>query len=200
MLYPSPQTRLYLFFNSHVRSPVSASAFPNPPPLPFLSPFLSAFFPNMPSVALKLLFLVTQHPKEIRAEWPYYQSWTLHRSIHDLKCDVQVLCWLDSSLTTQVLAIFDVFSFLWCNNYDEHGSEFLNFLGTHLYPAQKIYPKLRVVNNNEVILNTTDKSYLLELQRAGFAVPETTYVSTFMLSTFPTPSKFRDLSLKLFHI
>ena len=124
-----------------------------------------------------ILFLTTQNPADIKAEWPYYQNWTLPRAIAEHGATVSIRCWKDQSLDTSALAKFDVITFLWCNNYHSHAPEFISFLKDILTPVKKLNPNVRIVNDAAVILWNLDKEiYLTELEKEGFLVPETVFI------------------------
>jgi glutathione synthase/RimK-type ligase-like ATP-grasp enzyme len=126
------------------------------------------------NTAPSILFLTTADPATIRAEWPYYQNWTLP-SVLKSRGDVQVhiRCWRDDSLTPEVLAGYDNITFLWCNNYHEHPVAFPAFLLERLNPARHLSSTMRVVNNSDVVLWNTDKTYLQDVKKAGFLIPDT---------------------------
>jgi hypothetical protein len=132
----------------------------------------------------RVLLLSTLPPKEIKAEWPYYQNWTLPQALRERGALVSCKCWRDDSVTTKELASYDVITFLWCNNYHLYPIEFPRFIRNKLLPAQELRPSLRVANDSHVILWNTDKAYLDDLLFAGFAVPKTEFVRD--LSVFPT--------------
>ncbi|KAG7005202.1 hypothetical protein G7Y79_00021g050690 [Physcia stellaris] len=124
----------------------------------------------------RILFLVTQDPKSIRPEWPYYQNWMLPSIVKDRGGDVDILCWRDPSMNGYTVSQYDVVSFLWCNNYHNHPIEFPNFLRNTLIPAQKLKPDIHIMNDPEVALWNTDKHYLLGLAKAGFGIPQTAFL------------------------
>lgn len=124
-------------------------------------------------MAPKILLLTTIPPNQINAAWPYYQNWTLPQALRTRGASVSLRCWRDPSLTSTELASYDTITFLWCNNYHLHPTEFPAFLRERLLPAQTLHPNLRVANDGKVILWNTDKSYLTSLSAAGFLVPET---------------------------
>jgi len=120
-----------------------------------------------------ILLLTTQSPSEIRAEWPYYQNWTLPGTLRERGAKVSIKCWRDEALDAQALARYDIICFLWCNNYHEHPIEFPAFIEQRLLPAQKLRPTLRILNDANLVLWNTDKAhYLVDLERAGFLIPK----------------------------
>ena len=122
----------------------------------------------------RVLFLTTANPAEIKAEWPYYQNWTLPKVIEEHRADVSVRSWQEPGLDSHALAKYDVITFLWCNDYHKHGPEFCAFVRNSLIPAQEHNPTLRIANDSQVILWNLDKqTYLPELQNAGFLIPAT---------------------------
>jgi len=129
-------------------------------------------------MATKVLILTTQPPHEIRAEWPYYQNWTLPQRLEERGALVTKQSWRDPNLTADSLASFHVVTFLWANNYHMHAIPFTTFLQDVILPAQTRYPHLRVVNDGNLILWNVDKqAYLQDLAKAGFQVPETAFVN-----------------------
>jgi glutathione synthase/RimK-type ligase-like ATP-grasp enzyme len=124
----------------------------------------------------KILFLTTQPPDEIRAEWPY-QNWSIPEKMKERGAIVSIKSWRDETLDSRYLAAYDVITFLWCNDYHLHPLEFPDFIKKMLQPAQLLSPAMRIVNDSSVILWNTDKAfYLGDLQDAGFLVPKTEYV------------------------
>lgn len=132
---------------------------------------------KMISKQIRLLFLSTQDPKTIKAEWPFYQNWTLPKRMTELGVAVEMLCWRDSSVTIEQLMSFDKICFLWCNTYHEYGIEFEKFLKEKLRPAKEQAHDLEVLNDVDFILWNTDKAiYLPELEKMGFLLPRTAHV------------------------
>jgi glutathione synthase/RimK-type ligase-like ATP-grasp enzyme len=123
-----------------------------------------------------VLLLTTVPPENIKAEWPYYQNWTLPQALRERGASVSIKCWRDDGLTIGDLASYHVITFLWCNNYHLHPIEFPDFVRCKLLPAQKLQPSMRVANDPHIILWNTDKEYLDDLKSAGFAVPKTEFV------------------------
>lgn len=134
-----------------------------------------------------ILFLTTADPATIRAEWPYYQNWTLPTALKSrANAQVHIRCWRDDSLTSEVLAGYDNITFLWCNNYHEHPVAFLAFLHERLCPVVADFSsssprssrsmQTRVVNNANVVLWNTDKTYLQDVREAGFLIPDTEFL------------------------
>lgn len=125
----------------------------------------------------KVLFLTTQDPSTIVAEWPYYQNWTLPQAIEDTGAGVTKLCWQDPATTSKKLATYDIISLLWCNNYHAYANAFIAFVRDVLVPATEMSPRLRVVNHAGIILWNVDKEiYLPDLSKHGFVVPNTAFV------------------------
>lgn len=125
----------------------------------------------------RVLILTTQPPHEIRAEWPYYQNWTLPQRLEERGAQVTKQSWRDPALTVDSLASFDVVTFLWANNYHIHAIPFTTFLQDVILPAQTRYPRLRVVNDGQLVLWNVDKqAYLQDLAKAGFAVSKTAFI------------------------
>jgi glutathione synthase/RimK-type ligase-like ATP-grasp enzyme len=135
---------------------------------------------GMTSSKWKILFVTTQRPDTIKAEWPRYQNFTLPKVMEEQNAVVSIACWLDESLTSEKIATFDVVTFLWCNNYDDHPRKFENFLSGRLASAQLLAPSLRIINNTAVILWNYNKAvYLPQLQAVGFTIPKTAYIKDF---------------------
>lgn len=131
----------------------------------------------MPSSNVKLLFLTTQWPETIKAEWPLYQNYTLPQIMKERGADVSIISWLDESLTCEKIATFDIVTFLWCNQYDQYPQEFEIFLRQRLSAAQSLSPSLAIMNSTTIILWNFDKAvYLRQLRMAGFNVPKTAYI------------------------
>jgi len=131
----------------------------------------------MTSSKVKILFVTTQLPDTIKAEWPLYQNYTLPRVMEERGSVVSIMSWRDENLTTKKIATFDVVTFLWCNIYDQYPLEFENFILERLEPAKLRSSALKVMNDTTVILWNYNKAvYLQQLQTAGFNVPKTEYV------------------------
>lgn len=134
----------------------------------------------------RILFLTTQPPSEIRAEWPYYQNWTLPASLRKRGAQVSLKCWRDEFITAETLSKYDVISFLWCNNYHNHPVEFPAFIQHHLRPALKLQTQLKIINDVNIIEWNLDKAqYLTDLEKAGFLISK--------LSTLHHPEKFQTI-------
>ena len=130
----------------------------------------------MTSSKVKILFVTTQLPDTIKAEWPL-QNYTLPRVMEERGSTVSIISWRDEKLTTEKIATFDVVTFLWCNIYDQYPLEFENFIRERLEPAKLRSSTLKVMNDNTIILWNYDKViYLQQLQTAGFTVPKTEYI------------------------
>lgn len=131
-----------------------------------------------------VLFLTTQDPSTIIAEWPYYQNWTLPQALEDKGVSVSKLCWQDPNTTSEKIATFDIVSLLWCNNYHAYAHAFIQFLRDVLVPATRLSPTLRVVNHAGIILWNVDKEvYLQDLMNHGVLISETIFVQEPQSST-----------------
>lgn len=127
----------------------------------------------------KVLILTTQDPSSIKAEWPYYQNWTLPQKLEEAGAAVTIRCWQDPTLDSHAIAQFDVVTFLWCNNYHLYAVDFIAFLEDVLVPAQQLSPALKVVNDTALILWNIDKKvYLPDLSAEGFLVPKTVFADS----------------------
>ena len=124
----------------------------------------------------KVLFLTTQPPETIRAEWPYYQNWFLPSLIRNRGADVHTLCWRDPSLDAGAVSSYNTVTFLWCNNYHAYPVDFPNFVRSVLIPAQALNPRQHIINDPGTVLWNCDKHYLLELADAGFPVSRSKFV------------------------
>ena len=121
-----------------------------------------------------ILFLTTANPAEIKAEWPFYQNWTLPEAMRIHGADVSIRSWRDDSLDIPALAKFNVITFLWCNDYHRHGPALSAFIKTKLIPAQSHKPSLRISNDPHLVLWNMDKqTYLPALRDVGFHIPHT---------------------------
>lgn len=124
----------------------------------------------------KVLFLTTEPPETIKAEWPFYQNWFLPQTIRERGAVVELRCWRDTDLDAASVSAFDSITFLWCNDYHQHPEEFPKFVRNVLVPAQRLNPKVHIFNDPSVILWNCDKHYLLELAKAGYRVPRSKFV------------------------
>ena len=124
----------------------------------------------------KVLFLTTEPPENIKAEWPFYQNWFLPQVIRERGAMVELHCWRDPKLDPATVSTFNVITFLWCNEYHLHPKEFPDFVRNVLVPAQRLNPSMHIFNDPTVVLWNTDKHYLLELAEAGYRVPRSKFV------------------------
>ena len=124
----------------------------------------------------KVLFLTTEPPENIKAEWPFYQNWFLPQLIRERGAVVELRCWRDSNLDAASVSKYNGITFLWCNDYHQHPKEFPAFVRTVLVPAQQMNPSLHIFNDPTIILWNCDKHYLLELAEAGYRVPRSKFV------------------------
>jgi glutathione synthase/RimK-type ligase-like ATP-grasp enzyme len=139
----------------------------------------------MSTPPVKIIFLTTQPPSDIKAEWPYYQNWSLPVAMRRRGAQVSITSWRDAALSAEALIVHDVITFLWCNDYHLHPNEFQEFIRTRLLQAQKLRPAIRVINEASVVLWNMDKAlYLGEVRDAGFLVPRTEAIRD--LTTFLT--------------
>ena len=125
---------------------------------------------------LKVLFLTTEPPKNIKAEWPFYQNWFLPEVIRKRGAAAEPRCWRDSHLDSASVSTYNTVTFLWCNDYHQHPKEFPDFVRNVLLPAQRLNPSLHIFNDPAIVLWNTDKHYLLEMAEAGFRVPRSKFV------------------------
>ena len=130
----------------------------------------------------KVLFLVTVPPESIVATFPPYQNPHLPQLIREWGALVDIRSWRDESLDAAAVGKYDKITFLWCNDYHEHPKDFPRFVLTVLIPAQTMNPRLHIINDPKIVLWNSDKHYLLDLARAGYQVPETTFVDVDQLS------------------
>ncbi len=124
----------------------------------------------------KVLFLTTEPPENIKAEWPFYQNWFLPQLIRERGAVVDLRCWRDSKLDPASVATYNSVTFLWCNDYHQHPKDFPDFVRNVLVPAQQLNPSVHIFNDPTVVLWNTDKHYLLELADAGYRVPRSKFV------------------------
>lgn len=127
-------------------------------------------------VGPKVLFLTTEPPENIRAEWPFYQNWFLPQTIRDRGAFVDLRCWRSPNLDATAISTYDTINFLWCNDYHAHPKEFPEFVRNVLLPAQRLNPSIHIFNDPQIVLWNTDKHYLLELAEKGFRVPRSKFV------------------------
>ena len=124
----------------------------------------------------KVLFLTTEPPENIKAEWPFYQNWFLPQVIRERGAVVELRCWRDPDLDAASFSTYNSITFLWCNEYHQHPKDFPDFVRKVLVPAQRQNPSLHIFNDPTVVLWNTDKHYLLELVEAGYRVPRSKFV------------------------
>ena len=142
----------------------------------------------------KVLFLTTQPPAEIKAEWPFYQNWFLPELVRKRGADVQVRCWRDAGLDAAAVSKYESVTLLWCNNYHAHPIEFPDFVRRVLIPAQEQNLRLNIFNDPATVLWNCDKHYLLELAAAGFLISRSKFVDSSTLTCASLSSTIRDFS------
>ncbi|KAL8787763.1 MAG: hypothetical protein Q9195_007632 [Heterodermia aff. obscurata] len=142
----------------------------------------------------KVLFLTTQPPAEIKAEWPFYQNWFLPELVRKRGADVQLRCWRDGELDAAAVSNYDAVTFLWCNNYHAHPIEFPDFVRKVLIRAQEQNPRLNIFNDPAIVLWNCDKHYLLELAAAGFMISRSKFVDSTTLTSTSLTSTIRGFS------
>ena len=124
----------------------------------------------------KVLFLTTEPPENIKAEWPFYQNWFLPEVIRKRGAVVDLRCWRHPDLDPASVSTYNTVTFLWCNDYHQHPKEFPEFVRNVLLPAQRLKPSLHILNDPTIVLWNTDKHYLLEMAEAGFRVPRSKFL------------------------
>ena len=142
----------------------------------------------------KVLFLTTQPPAEIKAEWPFYQNWFLPKLVRKRGADVEVRCWRGADLDAAAVSKYDTVTFLWCNNYHLHAIDFPDFIRRVLIPAQEQNLRLNIFNEPAAVLWNCDKHYLLELAAAGFLISRSKFVNSNTLTSASLSSTIRDFS------
>ena len=142
----------------------------------------------------KVLFLTTQPPETIKAEWPFYQNWFLPQTIRERGAVVELRCWRDPHLDTASVSTYNSITFLWCNEYHQYPKEFPDFVRNILLPAQQLNPSLHIFNDPKVILWNIDKHYLLELAEAGYRVPRSKFVDVDQQTHASLTSIIKDFS------
>ena len=124
----------------------------------------------------KVLFLTTEPPETIRAEWPFYQNWFLPQAIRERGAVVELRCWRDPDLDAASVSKYNSVTFLWCNEYHQHPKMFPEFVRNVLVPAQRMNSSMHIFNDPTIVLWNTDKHYLLELAEVGYRVPKSKFV------------------------
>ncbi|PWY81634.1 hypothetical protein BO94DRAFT_558064 [Aspergillus sclerotioniger CBS 115572] len=117
----------------------------------------------------RILFLTTQQPHTIRAEWPYYQNYDLPLLLKDKGALVAVKSWMDEDILT-ALNQYDTVTFLWCNEYYKHPKAFFAFLDkvdklvkTSPYTPHVAPP--RIINDTKLEGFVIPKTRLVDPQR-----------------------------------
>ena len=137
---------------------------------------LSIPFLQKRSFLPRVLFLTTEPPENIKAEWPFYQNWFLPQLIRERGALVEIRCWRDPGLDPASVSTYNSVTFLWCNDYYQHPKEFPDFVRNVLMPAQRLNPSVHIFNDPTVVLWNTDKHYLLEMAEAGYCVSRSKFV------------------------
>ncbi|PYI01571.1 hypothetical protein BO78DRAFT_401209 [Aspergillus sclerotiicarbonarius CBS 121057] len=128
----------------------------------------------------RILFLTTQQPHTIRAEWPYYQNYDLPILLKEKGALVALKSWLDEDILT-ALHQYDVVTFLWCREYYTHPEAFFSFVDKldHLVQTAPYTPHIvppRIINHARLVRWNADKRYLPDLKQEGFVIPKTRLV------------------------
>ncbi|KAF2670701.1 hypothetical protein BT63DRAFT_423003 [Microthyrium microscopicum] len=89
---------------------------------------------------------------------------------------VSATSWNDDCLDPEYLAAYDVVSFIGCWFYDKQPKRFCALVKDKIIPAQKLNSELRILNNPEIVLWNMEKTYLQDLEEAGFQVPKTHFI------------------------
>lgn len=84
----------------------------------------------------KVLFLTTEPPENIKAEWRYYQNWFLPQVVREHGAVVVLRCLRDPDLDPASVSTYNNVTFLWCNEYHQHPKEFPEVVRNVLVPAQ----------------------------------------------------------------
>lgn len=142
----------------------------------------------------KVLFLTTEPPENIKAEWPFYQNWFLPQMIRERGAMVELRCWRDPDLDSASVSVYSSITFLWCNEYHQHPKEFPYFVRNILVHAQRLNPSLHIFNDPEIVLWNTDKHYLLELDKAGYRIPRSKFVDMCQHTHASLISNIREFS------
>ncbi|ETS75939.1 hypothetical protein PFICI_12883 [Pestalotiopsis fici W106-1] len=139
----------------------------------------------------RVLFLTTQPPATIRAEWPYYQNYNFPSLLKHLNTTVTIKSWLDEDIIAAIQQV-DVVTFLWCNEYYKHPKPFLSFLDKldELRKNDRDLP--HIINNINLIRWNADKHYLLDMERAGFEIPRTQVVTPQEVTTLELQRLIQD--------
>lgn len=94
---------------------------------------------------------------------------------HD--CDVALTWWKDPTLTSEKLCQYTHITFLTCDGYVDCIQALRIWIADVLAVAQTRQPQLRVLNGLTRTLWNADKEYLHDLDRAGFRIAETMFLS-----------------------
>ncbi|OOF91858.1 hypothetical protein ASPCADRAFT_133926 [Aspergillus carbonarius ITEM 5010] len=128
----------------------------------------------------RILFLTTQQPHTIKAEWPYFQNYDLPLLLNKRGALVALKSWMDEDILT-ALYQYDVVTFLWCNEYYKHPKAFFAFLDkvdklikTSPYTPHVVPPL--IINDTNLVRWNADKRYLLDMRQEGFVIPKTRLV------------------------
>jgi glutathione synthase/RimK-type ligase-like ATP-grasp enzyme len=138
-----------------------------------------------------VLFLTTQPPSTIRAEWPYYQNYNFPSLLKQKNATVTFKSWLDEDIIAAIRQV-DVVTFLWCNEYYKHPKPFLTFLDELDGMKQHGQDVPRIINNINLIRWNSDKHYLLDMEREGFEIPRTQVVTPQGLTTLKLQELIQD--------
>ena len=122
---------------------------------------------------MRVLLLATGHSDTVVDD---VSNKVLPEALKERGATVDVQSWLDPNLTTDTLSTYTNVSFLWCNKYNDHFVAFVRFIKSVLIPAQERNTELAVMNDPSMVLWNANKTYLGELEDAGFCIPKTIFV------------------------
>ncbi|PWY79352.1 hypothetical protein BO94DRAFT_164610 [Aspergillus sclerotioniger CBS 115572] len=123
----------------------------------------------------RILFLTTQQPSTIKAEWPFYQNYDLPDLLKEKGALVNFKSWMDEDILAALEQV-DIVTFLWCNEYYKYPGRFFSFLDQVDKSIKARLHAPRIVNPIELVRWNADKRYLLDMKEEGFEIPKTQLV------------------------
>ncbi|KAL9054819.1 MAG: hypothetical protein Q9162_003942 [Coniocarpon cinnabarinum] len=123
------------------------------------------------------VLFVTTH----RLDSPTHKNWNLELldalKARSIPTTCHALLENDEELTSAVIArTFTHVCFLLLGDYPTHHATFSRFLSATLEDALILNPSLRVLNGPTMAAWNSDKQYLEQLSKAGFAIPSTAFL------------------------
>ena len=170
--FAKPRSFLQCRFRLAAKHPIFPRSFQFLPQTPSFQPHQVFNLTKMsPSKVPHVLFLTTHDPEQ-QAE-----NSELSTGLSKKAIDVTLLSWLSPVLNpTQIANTFTHICFMLTSDYKHHIHPFYKLLTDVLPAAQALNPTLIFSNSLELTAWNANKTYLADIQDAGFRIPRTVYL------------------------